>query len=312
MRGIEAQKSKRTGIGGWHTEQEEDALVTLVENLSYPPDEQVVIVELGGEYGRSASEFAWALKKHNYNGHIWTVDTFIENHPIVGNLLEAFTQNLKEAGLINYVTPIRGTTALQAAHWDKPIDLLYIDAGHSYLSVKSDIAAWVGYLKAGGTVVFHDYAKSPQAHVIHQDVKRAVDEWHSRTGWKRVNGPDSLVWFVKPDSPHVERGNYPRFEISQPETTIQARVVQNDPMKTALEQRFGKPERIARDESGPESPPVGTAPLSVSNEPSFDDIQPDYESMKYRDLRNLATERGIKSKKKSEIIEALREQDASE
>lgn len=307
MRGIEAQVSKRTKIGGWHTEQEEDALVTLVENLSYPPDEQVVIVELGGEYGRSASEFAWALKQHNYNGHIWTVDTFIENHEIVGNLLEAFTFNLKEAGLIDYVTPIKGTTSLQAAHWDKPIDLLYIDAGHSYLSVKSDIAAWIGYLKAGGTVVFHDYAKSPQAHVIHQDVKRAVDEWHSRTGWKRVNGPDSLVWFVKPDeSSHVQHED---SRLRPTGKTIRAQVLQTDPMKAALEHTLGKPGKITRDEGGPESPPVGTAPLSVSDEPTFDDIQTDYESMKYRDLRDLATERGITSKKKSEIIEALREQD---
>ena len=57
------------------------------------------------------------------------------------------------------------------------IDVLFIDAAHDYEAVKKDIAAWVPLVRLMGVVAFHDYAKNDEAHYLHQDVKRAVDEW---------------------------------------------------------------------------------------------------------------------------------------
>jgi hypothetical protein len=40
---------------------------------------------------------------------------------------------------------------------DASLDLLYIDACHSYECVKNDLAAWYPKVKPGGVIAFHDY-----------------------------------------------------------------------------------------------------------------------------------------------------------
>jgi predicted O-methyltransferase YrrM len=42
-------------------------------------------------------------------------------------------------------------------HWPFPVDMLYIDGDHTYDGVKGDCEAWLGNVKPGGLVVFHDY-----------------------------------------------------------------------------------------------------------------------------------------------------------
>ena len=60
----------------------------------------------------------------------------------------------------------------QAAQYveDGWADFIFIDAAHSYLAVKADIAAWLPKLKAGGWFGGHDY------HPKFPGVMRAVDE----------------------------------------------------------------------------------------------------------------------------------------
>lgn len=41
--------------------------------------------------------------------------------------------------------------------WDKSIDLLFIDANHSYEGCKGDIDKYAPHVKAGGSILFHDY-----------------------------------------------------------------------------------------------------------------------------------------------------------
>lgn len=51
---------------------------------------------------------------------------------------------------------------------DGYFDLVYIDANHSYQSVKDDIKAWLPKIKKGGWIGGHDICYAP--------VKKAVDE----------------------------------------------------------------------------------------------------------------------------------------
>lgn len=48
-------------------------------------------------------------------------------------------------------------------------DMIYIDADHSYESVKNDISVWFNKVKPGGIICGHDY--------FMDDVKKAVDEF---------------------------------------------------------------------------------------------------------------------------------------
>lgn len=44
-----------------------------------------------------------------------------------------------------------------AAFLEKPVDLLFVDAGHRYEDVLADLQAWVPRVKAGGIVAGHDF-----------------------------------------------------------------------------------------------------------------------------------------------------------
>ena len=67
-------------------------------------------------------------------------------------------------------------------------DFIFIDANHTYDSVKEDIYLWEPKLKPGGIIAGHDYFTS-----VHPGVKRAVDEVY----------PDAMkiseqnVWYIK-------------------------------------------------------------------------------------------------------------------
>ncbi len=54
--------------------------------------------------------------------------------------------------------------------WDKRIDLLFIDGGHSYEQVKSDILKFTPFVRKHGIVCFHDYDN------VNYGVKKAVLE----------------------------------------------------------------------------------------------------------------------------------------
>jgi predicted O-methyltransferase YrrM len=51
---------------------------------------------------------------------------------------------------------------------DKSVDFVFIDAGHDYDDIKSDITAWLPKVKKGGIIAGHDY--------YYPDVMRAVSE----------------------------------------------------------------------------------------------------------------------------------------
>jgi predicted O-methyltransferase YrrM len=67
------------------------------------------------------------------------------------------------------------------------IDMVYIDADHSYASVKADILAWSDKVKVGGLIAGHDYCM--------EDVSRAVDEIFKKENIRYFK--DSSWAFVK-------------------------------------------------------------------------------------------------------------------
>jgi predicted O-methyltransferase YrrM len=206
----DAPLSISTGIPGWETEAEERALINLARE--YVPDQDGVIVELGVEYGRSTAQFAYATKE-KLGTKIASVDLYPDDHHIAaqyGGLLSSWQQNLAESGVTSYpayIIPIRGVSWEIGANWKEPIDLLFIDAGHNYDEVKRDISAWVDHVKAGGLIIFHDYAKDENAHPLHHEVKRAVDEWFDNRTEKLVliDAPDSLMVFQKYEPAKIDR-----------------------------------------------------------------------------------------------------------
>ena len=72
----------------------------------------------------------------------------------------------------NIITPIHSTSEVAAKEWKGGVvDVIYIDANHSYESVVNDINYWKPYLSPGGIISGHDYNNISWPGVV-----RAVDE----------------------------------------------------------------------------------------------------------------------------------------
>jgi len=58
---------------------------------------------------------------------------------------------------------------------DSSLDYVFIDGDHSYEGVKRDIGLWIGKVKSGGWMGFHDYGMIVNPRLT--GVKQAVDEY---------------------------------------------------------------------------------------------------------------------------------------
>jgi len=104
---------------------------------------------------------------------------------------------------------ITGDSAEVAFDFHDKIDFLFIDGDHQYDSVHADILTWIGKVRPGGIIAFHDYTLTPDVLEIAPwavGVQKAVDEWHwADTTWEPIEGADSIKAFRR--KPLLRRGD---------------------------------------------------------------------------------------------------------
>lgn len=136
--------------------------------------ENPVTVELGVAEGLFSRDILrdWKPKLH-YMVDLW------ETFPLPGDVgSEQKWHDSNYENVLKLVEPftnykiIKGHTVSVSGHVpDNSVDLVYIDACHSYECVRDDINAWWDKVKSGGVMAFHDYEMS------HYGVKQAVAEF---------------------------------------------------------------------------------------------------------------------------------------
>jgi predicted O-methyltransferase YrrM len=130
------------------------------------------MVEVGSYLGESSEIFAQYFSKI-YCIDIWTV-VCIDGNWTHSKLdpSEAemdFNDRLQK---FNNVTKLKMLSSeAQKLFEDNSVDIVYIDANHTYDAVKSDIQLWLPKIKNQGFISGHDYCKNLQP-----DVYRAVTE----------------------------------------------------------------------------------------------------------------------------------------
>lgn len=77
---------------------------------------------------------------------------------------------------------------------DESLDLVFIDADHSYAGVKRDIKDWWPKVKKGGWLCGHDYANNSGPWEF--GVTQAVDEWVRENG-HALELDANYTWFVR-------------------------------------------------------------------------------------------------------------------
>ena len=155
---------------GIKTYSNEEALDALADHAS-----RVVgnIVEIGVYQGGSLRRIAEATDAHVYGIDTWGLEGAYASgseDPEKYGVANMFRAEAHVEGLLN-VTLIRGFSDEVADDWYRTVDMLYIDAEHTYDAVIRDFLAWRPHLEHRAIVAFDDY-RSPR----NKPVKDAVDK----------------------------------------------------------------------------------------------------------------------------------------
>lgn len=144
------------GVEGWLTVEEGELLYRLARACTG----EGVIVEIGSFKGKSTIWLArgslagvrtrvvaidphTGSTEHRHDGApVWTYDEFLAN--------------LHRSGVEEVVRPVVATSAEAAAHFDQPVELLFIDGDHRYEMVRQDFDLWFPKLMEGGYLLMHD------------------------------------------------------------------------------------------------------------------------------------------------------------
>lgn len=140
----------------------------LLKHLAGKISRNGIVLEVGSYLGASACFLASGCRKKN--GTVYLVDTW-SNDTMSEGLKDTYDEFLKNTKhWKDALIPLRGKSVAIAKNFSKKIDLIFIDADHSYQGCSSDIKAWFPYLKEDAIVVFHDYQWA-------EGVKAAVAEF---------------------------------------------------------------------------------------------------------------------------------------
>lgn len=76
--------------------------------------------------------------------------------------LPALRRTLDEAGLDDNVVAVVGKSTVVARGWRTPLQLLFIDGGHSEAAAQQDFDGWAKWVSPGGALIIHDVFPDPR------------------------------------------------------------------------------------------------------------------------------------------------------
>ncbi len=190
-------KHNYQSIEGWFNMEQQ-----YLELLNHCPDGGT-FVELGCFKGKSTSFIVTEILNQNRKVNFTTIDSFqghtnssdsneVQAYKGIENIYNDFSKNIEhlskhiiKKGLLDSLSVIKSLSH-EGANWfkDGSVDVLFIDAGHSYEAVKQDIEAWLPKMKANGIMAGHDYT-------AWAGVKKAVDEKFGTT-----HKIENDCWFI--------------------------------------------------------------------------------------------------------------------
>jgi predicted O-methyltransferase YrrM len=84
--------------------------------------------------------------------------------PVSGRFdtLPTFRRTLDAAGLDDTIVAVVGKSPVVARGWRTPLELLFIDGGHSEEAAQADFDGWAKWVAIGGALVIHDVFPDPR------------------------------------------------------------------------------------------------------------------------------------------------------
>jgi len=122
------------------------------------------IVEIGSFKGKSTVMLAKVCKHYGLgpvvaiDPHNFSSSVEVQKYKTAPEMesYQEFQENIKVAGVSDYVLPHRAYSSEISPTWNSPIRFLWIDGDHSYQGAKADFDGFSGFLEPQGVVAFHD------------------------------------------------------------------------------------------------------------------------------------------------------------
>lgn len=76
--------------------------------------------------------------------------------------LPTFRRTLDAAGLDDTIVAVVGKSPVVARGWRTPLELLFIDGGHSEEAAQADFEGWAKWVSVGGALIIHDVFPDPR------------------------------------------------------------------------------------------------------------------------------------------------------
>jgi len=153
------------------------------------------IIELGSYEGRSTAVLALAGRPVHavdaWSLEVADIGAYHQGAIPATDVFKRFQDNLRALQIEHLVTINQGTTRQIGERWTQQAAVLFIDAGHHYEEVKSDLEIWTPHLHPQGLLMMHDVIGDS-----HLGVTRAASEL-LRNGWQVVASAGSIVAFTR-------------------------------------------------------------------------------------------------------------------
>lgn len=137
--------------------------------VSQMPKDGARAVEVGVHSGQSAAFLGVEMANHLTNWHLDLVDNGMNVAHVEASLKPIF--DINESGIELHR---HNSVDVADTFRDKVLDLVYIDANHTYDDVLADVYAWLPKLRDGGILAGHDFTTEIP------DVIRAVTDRFAR------------------------------------------------------------------------------------------------------------------------------------
>lgn len=146
-----------------------------------------VIVEIGTFEGKTAVALAEATA-----GKVFSIDPFFSGRLGFGYGEVIARVARRRAGAQN-LEYIKGFSYEAVVQFDLVIDMIFIDADHSYEGVRRDWIDWTPKLKVGGIVALHDSRIAPNSPVHLGSMDFFEREVATNPDYELIDGADALV-----------------------------------------------------------------------------------------------------------------------
>lgn len=177
-----------------------------------------VILEVGTWKGQSTVSLANACKKLDLFTTIYCIDTWLgslefrQNESYLGKTWDRmlvhgypsvyyqFLSNMIHRGIVDMIEPVPAISR-EGCRFVPDAELIYLDAGHDYRSVKEDLWSYWPKLKDGGIIFGDDYflvgGSAPRKGDGYlPEVRRAVDEFAEMNRLQVITKYDNF-WYIK-------------------------------------------------------------------------------------------------------------------